>query len=179
MRDKGTKESTDRPNPPKVFITYSHKDKKQKDRLITHLKVMSNNKEIDTWHDNEMLAGDRWRTEIKKHIDTADILLYLTSADSLASTECNKELAEAMVQYMRVIPIILKPCDWKNHHITGINVPQPADMAEIKALPPDGTPISRYNPRDTGWQEVVDGIRDCIKKIPKKNNSSTRCVVTI
>ena len=137
--------------PPNICIVYAHEDAQQKEELAAALAVMRDNKEIDIWHDNEMLPGDRWCTAIKKHIDTADILLYLVSAHSLASTACNSELTGVMRQNMHIIPIILEPCDWRRYPIAGTDV-----------LPLSGKALSAYKPRSRGWQEVAEGIRRCI-----------------
>ena len=98
----------------KVFITYAHKNTEAKDKLITYLAVMKREGLISIWHDNEILGGDRWREEIfSTNLPDSDLLLYLVSANSLASENCNKELAIALDEKIRVIPIILEYCGWK------------------------------------------------------------------
>ena len=147
--------------PLKVFITYSHKNAKEKDKLITYLAVMTQEGLIDPWHDNEILPGDRWREEIFSSLVGSDILLYLTSTDSLASENCNKELSEALnVEInakIRVIPIILEHCDWENH-----------ELQDFEVLPDKGKPINEWQPRSKGWQKVVDGLRRSIREIPSQ-----------
>ena len=98
--------------PLKIFIIYSHKNRAEKDELKKSLAVMEQNNEIEVWHDNEMLAGDKWREKITNKLNESDILLYLTSVDSLPSKNCNEELAEALERGKRVIPIILEDCNW-------------------------------------------------------------------
>ena len=105
--------------PLKIFITYSHTDTAAKDKLITRLDVMKRQGLISIWHDNEILGGDKWREEIfSTNLPNSDILLYLVSAESLASENCNKELAIALDEKIRVIPIILEDCDWKNDRLS-------------------------------------------------------------
>ena len=82
--------------PLKIFITYARKDKAAKNELKTCLAVMEQQDEITIWHDNEILPGDTWREAIFNNLAESDILLYLVSADSLASENCNKELSEAI-----------------------------------------------------------------------------------
>ena len=85
--------------PLKIFITYSHKNRKAKNKLITYLDVMRQEGLIGIWHDNEILAGDTWKKEIfSTNLPESDLLLYLVSADSLASENCNKELADSIRQ---------------------------------------------------------------------------------
>ena len=93
---------------PKAFITYSHNDKDERMELRTRLAVMVNKGEIELWDDNEILPGDEWYNDIADYLANSHILLYLVSATSLASKNCNKELAEALKTDARVIPIFLR-----------------------------------------------------------------------
>ncbi len=148
----------------KVFITYAHKNSEAKDELITSLAVLKQNGLIDVWHDNEILPGDKWRDEIFNNLADSDMLLYLTCRYSLASENCNKELTAALNPNIRVIPIILEHCDWKNHK-----------LSEFQALPDKGRPIYDINewiPESKGWQSVVDGIRKVIKEMQAQKQSS-------
>ena len=137
--------------PLKVFITYSHRDKAAKNTLIDRLAVMRQQGLITIWHDNEILPGDRWYEDIAENLVGSDILLYLVSASSLASENCNKELGEALDIKIRVSPIILEDCDWKNHQ-----------LGDIEALPDKGKPINEWQPESSGWQNVVEGIRKVV-----------------
>ena len=110
---------------------------------------------IKLWDDSDIAAGGKARQEdILKEIADSDILLYLVSADSLASENCNKELTEAVRTGKRVIPIILEGCDWLNDR-----------LSDFQALPDKGEPINKWNPEEDGWQNVVDGIREAVKEM--------------
>ena len=141
--------------PLKVFITYSHRDTDAKDKLIECLAVMKQQDMITAWHDNEILPSDEWREAISNNLTDSDILLYLVSASSLASENCNKELgdADAFGSNIRVIPIILESCDWQDHR-----------LSNIQALPDKGKPINEWKPESKAWQNVVDGIRKVVDK---------------
>ncbi len=137
--------------PLKIFITYSHKDKAAKNELIMRLDVMKKQDMIKIWHDNEILPGDKWYEDISNNLADSDILLYLVSASSLASENCNKELGEALDVDKKVIPIILEDCDWQKHQ-----------LGAIEALPDKGKSINEWQPESKGWQNVVDGIRKVV-----------------
>ena len=109
---------------------------------------------ITIWHDNEILPGDKWREDISNNLTGSNILLYLVSASSLASENCNKELSEALDSEIRIIPIILESCDWQNHQ-----------LSDIQALPDKGKPINEWTPESTAWQNVVEGIRKVVDKM--------------
>lgn len=147
--------------PYKVFITYAHTNKVAKDELKKRLAVMEKNRDIEIWHDNEMVAGDKWREKISDNLADSDILLYMISADSLASENCNKELVEALEskRNMRIIPIILEQCDWKNHQ-----------LSDFQALPEHGKPVNEWQSEASGWQNVVEGIRKTIAKMPRQKD---------
>ncbi len=146
--------------PLKGFITYAHKNTAAKDELITRLAVMQQQNKLVTWHDAEMTGGTKWREDIFKHLADSDILLYLVSAASLASENCNKELAETVSSNIRIIPIILEDCDWQYHQ-----------LSDFQAFPDKGDPISKWKSESNGWQNVVDGIRKIVDKMQSQVDS--------
>ena len=94
---------------------------------------------INIWHDNEILPGDTLRDSISKNLGESDILLYLVSDNSLASENCNRELAEALNANVKVIPIILERCDWLDHQ-----------LSDFQVLPEKGRPIEAWQDEDEG-----------------------------
>lgn len=152
-------ESTKRPL--KVFITYSHKNRVEKDKLITQLAYLKSAGVITIWHDQDILAGDKWREAIFSNLADSDVLLYLTSSHSLDSDNCNKEFEKALDAEIRVIPILLKRCNWLAHR-----------LSEFQCLPLKGKPIpiSNWENENDGWQNVVEGLQKTIFEISKKES---------
>ena len=147
----------------KAFITYSHKDDQKRKQLRTRLAVMERNGEIKPRDDTDIAAGGKARQEdILKEVANSDILLYLVSADSLASENCNKELTEAVRLGKRVIPIILESCDWLYDR-----------LSNFQALPTKGKPINKWQPESDGWQNVVERIREAVEEMQAQSNSSS------
>ena len=134
--------------PLKIFITYAHENREAKSNLITSLAVMIRAGLIKIWHDAEVLGGERWKEEISSNLLQSDLVLFLVSPQSLASNNCCKELEIAIEKDIRVIPIILTACDWRRN-----------ELGELQAFPDDGLPISQWTSEESGWQNVVDGIR--------------------
>ena len=152
--------------PLKGFITYSHKDTEEKDELRDYLAVMKQNEELVTWDDGQLTPGDEaLQEDILEKVADSDLLLYLVSAASLASTNCNRELAKALKQNIRIIPIILKHCDWQRHQLSGFEV-----------LPDKGRPLTKWDDKSEGWQNVVEGIR---KAVEDKSEDSQNVVESI
>ena len=149
--------------PLKGFITYSHEDTEAKKELRKRLAVMAQQNELVTWDDGQLTPGDKaLQEDILKKVEDSDLLLYLVSAASLASKNCNKELAEALNQKIRVIPIILEHCDWLRHQLSSFEV-----------LPYKGKPITDWKPTAKGWQNVVEGIRSAAAEIKDQVKTSS------
>ena len=149
--------------PLKGFITYSHEDPEAKDELRKRLAVMEQQNELVTWDDGQLTPGDKaLQEDILEKVTDSDLLLYLVSAASLASKNCNRELAEALKRNIRVIPIILEHCDWLRHQLSGFEV-----------LPHKGKPLTKWDDQSEGWQNAVDGIRKAVDEMRFQANSSS------
>src|SRR3954447_17017700 len=68
-----------------VFFCYSHKDERLRKKLETHLAALQQEGLIIGWHSRNINAGTRWEREVDIHLNTAQIILLLISADFLAS----------------------------------------------------------------------------------------------
>jgi TIR domain len=139
-----------------VFMSYSHADEAMRDRLEVHLSVLKRQGTIETWHDRRIVPGARLDASIMAEVDTADVFLFLLSADFLASNYCYEvEMGRALERAERheavVIPVILHQCDW-------LGTP----LASYMALPKDGKPIAKFSYLEDGYMEVVDGIRRAV-----------------
>ena len=139
--------------PVKLFYSYSHMDEKLREKLETHLTSLNRQGVIAGWHYHKITAGQEWVDQIDEHLNTVQIILLLVSADFLASDYCyDKEMNRAMERHeageARVIPVILRPCDWHS-----------APFGKLLALPKDGKPIADWPSRDAAFLDVAKGIR--------------------
>jgi TIR domain len=143
----------------KVFFSYSHKDELLRDTLETHLAALKRRSLIETWHDRRIVAGDPFDPTIRKELETADIILFLVSPDFLASDYCaNIEMTRAMERSenkeARVIPVILRPCDWRDE-----------PFGKLLVTPTDGKPLTKFPNQDDAFLEVVNAIKQAIKSL--------------
>ncbi len=137
----------------KLFFSYSHKDETLRDELQTQLESLKRSGAIETWHDRMIPVGDELDGAINEKMEEADVILLLVSSDFLASKYCfDVEVKRAMERHeagtARVIPVILRPCDW--HH---------APFAKLLAAPKDGREITMWPNRDQAFLDVVTQIR--------------------
>ncbi|WP_169617268.1 COR domain-containing protein [Nodosilinea sp. P-1105] len=137
----------------RLFYSYSHKDETLRDELETHLKLLQRQGLIQPWHDRRILPGDEWAGDIDDNLNRADIILLLISADFIASDYCyDLEMKRAMERHQageaRVIPIIVRPTDWKD-----------TPFSKLQCLPKDGKAVTQWVNRDGAWLNVEQGIK--------------------
>ncbi len=142
-----------------IFYSYSHRDERLRDQLETHLALLKREGLITNWHDRRITASTEWDAEISSHLDDADIILLLVSANFLASDYIHGvELKRAMERHesreARVVPIILRPCDW-----------QTAPFGKLQALPRDARPVTKWSNRDEVFTEIARGIRAVVEEV--------------
>ena len=141
------------PRPLALFISYSHKDDDLRAKLDAHLSTLKRQNVFDVWHDRRISAGREWAGEINDALERADVVLLLVSSDFLASDYCyDKEMMRALQRHdqrsARVVPVILRPCDWHS-----------SQFGKLQALPRDGQPIVSYSNADSALTEVAVALR--------------------
>jgi hypothetical protein len=139
-----------------VFFSYSHKDEALRDQLEIHLAMLKRQGVLSTWHDRRLVAGDVVDDGIAMELDKADIVLLLVSPDFLASEYCyGVEVARALERHAageaRVIPVILRPCDWHG-----------APFGKLLAAPTDGRAVTKWPDHDDAFLDITKAIRNAV-----------------
>ncbi len=147
--------------PLSIFISYSKKDNELREELNTHLASLRRRNIVSNWDDRHIIGGELWDDTIKTKLKEADIILFLVSANFINTDYIwNHEIPLAEEQRKngkaRVIPIILKSCQWTK-----------LDFAKQMALPSKGIPINSFPDRDTAWLEVVESLEKVIHDVLK------------
>jgi len=156
-----------------VFFSYSHKDEALRDQLETHLALLKNQGLIDAWYDRRIVAGSDVDDSIFEKLETADIILLLVSSDFLGSSYCySREMQRAMERHdaneARVIPVILRHCDWHG-----------APFGKLMASPRDGKPVTSWPDRDEALADVAKQIRKAVEAASASRSASRPAAATL
>ena len=157
--------SSNQPEPVKkpieILFSYAREDEKLRDELEKGLSVLKRQNRIVCWHDRQISGGDPWEQAISSHLDTADIILLLVSRAFIASDYSNRvEVRYALERHekgeVRVIPVILRQCDWHDE-----------PFAKLQALPRDARPVTDWSNLDNALYDVVSGIKKVVVELEK------------
>ncbi len=96
-------------NPPKIFVSYSHKDKVWLDRLQEQFAPLARGALLVAWDDTQIAPGTKWREEIARAIDEADIAVLLVSSGFLASDFIDKHELKPLLAKKHVFWIAVSP----------------------------------------------------------------------
>ena len=137
-----------------IFFSYSHQDEELRNELEKHLSLLRRQGVIDLWSDHRIGPGKEIGGEIDLHLESSDIILLLVSPDFLNSDYCyDIEMRRAMKRHergeARVIPVILRPCDWRS-----------APFGRLKALPNDDKPVTKHQTLDDAFLDITTAIRE-------------------
>jgi hypothetical protein len=144
---------------PTVFFSYSHADEALRDQLETHLSGLKRQGLISSWHDRRIVVGSEIGPSIDSHLNTANVILLLISPEFIASDYCyEREMSQALERHKRgearVIPVILRPCDWHG-----------LPFGKLLATPKDGRPITMWPNTDEAFLDVVLAIKRALNEV--------------
>jgi hypothetical protein len=144
--------------PLSLFYSYSYEDETLRDQLEKHLHQLQRQGLISAWHDRKILAGETRGHEIDTHLETASLILLLVSPDFLASDYCyEKQMQHALERHRRgetrVVPIILRPCDWQH-----------SPLKDLQCLPHNGRPVTQWQDQDEAFHAITQDLRRIIEQ---------------
>ena len=148
----------------KAFISYSHHDAEFLTSLHQHLAGLRRQGLLDTWTDREIDAGAVLDEEIDSAMEKANLFLLLVSSSFINSDYCyEKEFTKALQKQKLgaaiIVPIIVRPCDWK--------IPE---LRQFKALPDDGKAVhsKHWHSADEAFADVATSLRSLLEKRKKE-----------
>ncbi len=121
----------------RVFISYSHADRKWLDRLLDHLAPLVREGAILVWADTSIRVGADWKREIRSALDSAWVAVLLVSHHFLASDfimdeEIPRLLAAAESKGTTIMPVIVGPSLFS----------ETPSLARFQAVNPPSKPLS-------------------------------------
>ena len=140
---------------PVVFISYSHKNRRLKERIETLIK--STGADVNIWSDRKIKAGGDWYGAIQTAIEKSSIAILIITADFLASDFVLKEEIPKLLQRrekegMLIFPIIAKSCPWDEHEW----------LRKMQVRPLDAKPVWPGRNVDKKLTEIVKEIKEMI-----------------
>jgi hypothetical protein len=142
--------------PVEIFISYSHTDIDLASQLDTHLAALRREGLVATWFDRQIGPGDQWRETIDERLNRAAVVLILVSANFIASDYCwDVELRRAMERHAagsaRIIPVILRDCDWQH-----------LPFSAFQVVPTAGRPVASWPDTHEAIADVVRSVRSAV-----------------
>jgi hypothetical protein len=133
----------------KIYLTYSHNDRRWLEELLTYLSPLRATFEV--WTDSQINAGADWSAQIKEAITTSDVVILLVSmnflaSDFLTSVELPSILNAAKSRGTLVLPILISACLWEF-----------TPLAEFQFLNKPDMPLSMLTPaaRTKAYNNIV------------------------
>jgi tetratricopeptide (TPR) repeat protein len=154
-----------------IFCCYARKDQLFLEELRTQLDFLQRLKQATIWADIDINAGTPWENEIKKHLNTAQIILLLISANFIASDYCYSiEMKTALGRHARgeacVIPVIIRPCSWKG-----------TPLGKLQALPKDAKAVTSrdWHTPDDAFLSIANGVEKVVSTWAEKERLWNTC----
>lgn len=147
--------------PARVFLSYAQEDVKLRDELEKHLAGLRRSGHVLVWHDRMIGPGRDRSGAIDAQLEAADIILLLVSSSFLASDYCFEvEVAKALERHRngqaRIIPVLVRDCDW-----TG------APFGHLQAVPYEpgagAKPVTAWSDHDAAWASVARALRSLLE----------------
>lgn len=147
-------------NGPEVFISYSRQDRDHLKRLKVHLAMYERTGQIDYWDDSRLQAGDRWREEISRAIQSAKVAVLLVTQDFLASrfiadNELPPLLEKAQREGTTILSVMVGPSHFSD-----------TPLAEYQTIGNPSKPLIALNKyqRERLWIDVVRAIKEALDR---------------
>lgn len=146
---------TPAPSSIEILIVNAENDETFRKEIEKRLRPLERVGKITIWHIGRLQAGGFLQSGVNSHFYKAKIILLLASPDFFDSQDCQMLMQEAMkrakAQEARVIPIIVRSCDWED---SPFNI--------LVVLPRNKKPVSLWPNKDAVYLEIIKEIRDIL-----------------
>lgn len=161
-------------NKVQIFVSYKHDDIDEEilDQLMAYIHKPITDVGGQFWFDKRLKWGDFWDATIQEQLLKADIGIILVSMPFLTSTYINDVEIDALLKRREkkeliILPIIVRPCDWKSYRW----------LADTQFFPLKGKTVVRDYRKETGdrdelFQEILEHLRDRVREIKSKKTET-------
>jgi hypothetical protein len=138
----------------KVFISYSHKDSRFLNQLLTHLKPLERAGRVTHWSDRQIRPGSEWFDQIKAAIASSKVAILLVTKDFLASDfihehELGPLLKEAEQGGVKILWVLVRACSYTETPLRHYQA----------VLPPDKPLAQMRAERDIAWVKICEEVK--------------------
>lgn len=154
----------------KCFVSYSHEDKKMCDKFLKYISCLERFIDTEHWYDGKITAGENIDDEIKKQLESSDVVFILISPSYIKSYYCyEKELKRAIERQKqgacKVVPVILRK------YPSGEYI-----FSKLKFVPTDGKPVADFKNQNDGFVDAFQGIKNLLEELNlvKRNKKTTK-----
>ena len=118
---------------------------------------------VRIWYDRSdeggLQAGDEFKREIERQIDSSQIALIMLSeaffsSDFIQNAELTRIMARVERDEMVIIPVYLEPCQWQDFEY----------VASRQMVPGGPTPLVDYTDNYAHWTKARDEILQAIRR---------------
>lgn len=150
-------------------MAYARANEQYQKALYRQLRVLEKTKVVNKiWYDGEIIAGQQWDVEIKKNLAASQIILFLISADFMASDyimeeEYPKSLQRQADGKATIIPIIVDHCYWEV-------IP---DIHQLQ-IPNPNEPLSDTSNASLLLKKIVKAVHQAVELTTKKEKEASK-----
>ena len=163
-----------------MFLSYSHKDKREKTQFQENLTVMNKKRLITPWQDGLIEPGTLWLEQITTQLEKMDVFVGLLTNAFIASDFIEKVEVKAARERLKE-----KGRDFLFILILVDDIPlEGLDIAAFQILKPGGKAVSQHPSRKAGFTQAQRELEEFIRKRmlekleeePERHNMSGRSV---
>jgi serine/threonine protein kinase len=137
--------------PVSVLCVCAPEDQMLLEQWEAHLRPLEQSGTLRVWSAYHLLAGVSRLQQINQHLDQADLIVLLLSADFFPSNECIALMQRALRLQQRrgvhLVPLLLRPVEW-----------QASPLASLACLPSNGIPVTEWANRDAAFDACARDI---------------------
>lgn len=140
---------------PRIYLSSSREDEGRAQEFARALEPWRAASGATVWHRFMTEPGEDVLVRVAAETAQARVALSLLSSDyfsdSMAAREANGLMSRHILGELQLVPIILRPVDWKS-----------TPFRSLPVLPRDHGPITAQANIDAAWLSVVEGLKGIV-----------------